>query len=143
MGPESRHPCQRHVRCDVLRREVLVHHDWFGQLGCGGRCWRLGSRRTQTQGLTMQLREQGTNWAPHKTYTTSVHDRQPLTCKWVVVVIIYSNIFLPLLLTALSVNFVLLLTLCDCSPHSSFYLSIIPFSRSRVQPCDCPPLFHP
>ncbi len=60
------------------------------------------------------------------------------------VVIIYCNIFLPLLLTALSVNLVVLLTLsCVTVPQPSYYLSIKPFSRSRVQPCDCPPFPHP
>ncbi len=44
------------------------------------------------------------------------------------VVIIHCNIFLPLLLTAISVNLVMLLTLsCVTAPQPSYYLSIIPF----------------
>ncbi len=60
------------------------------------------------------------------------------------VVIIHCNNFLPLLLTASSVNLVVLLTLsCVTVPQPSYYLSITPFSRSRVQPCDCLPSTHP
>ncbi len=60
------------------------------------------------------------------------------------VVIIYCSIFPPLLLTALSVNLVVLLTLsCVTVPQPSYYLSIISFSRSRVQLCDCPPFPTP
>ncbi len=52
-----------------------------------------------------------------------------------VVVIIYCNIFLPLLLTALSVNLVVLLTLsCDCPPPPHALATICQYGYPRNSP---------